>query len=88
MDAVGRAVGAHYARNVDDGRRLIRSGFESAADIEPIGNELRIALAAQSSRHRSLALDCLCQQLNETETCFPGTALRLCYAVRGAEPAT
>ena len=83
-----RAVGEHYARHLDEGRRLIRAAFQSAGDIEPAAGELRITLAAQSSPHRSRALARLCQQLNETETCFPGTTLRLRYAVRGVEADT
>jgi len=83
-----RAVGEHYARHLDEGRRLIRAAFQSAGDIEPAAGELRITLAAQSSPHRSRALARLCQQLNETQTCFPGTTLRLRYAVRGVEADT
>jgi len=80
-----RAVAPHYARSLDEGRRLIRAALQSAADIQPVAGELRITLVAQSSPHRSLALARLCQHLNETETCFPGTSLRLRYAVRGVE---
>ncbi len=80
-----RTMGNHYARNLDEGRRLLRAALQSTADIEPVGDELRVTLAAQSSPHRSQAVARLCQQLNETETCFPGTSLRLRYAVRGIE---
>ena len=85
---LARAVAPHYARSLHEGRRLIRSALQSAADIEPVAGELRITLAAQSSPHRSVALARLCQQLNETDTCFPGTALRLRYAVRGVDCVT
>jgi hypothetical protein len=80
-----RTVAPHYARSLDEGRRLIRSALQSAADIEPGAGVLRITLAAQSSPHRSLALARLCQQLNDTGTCFPGTSLRLRYGVHGVE---
>jgi hypothetical protein len=80
-----RLVAPHFARSREEGRTLISAALQSAADIEPGAGELRVTLAAQSTRSRSLALDRLCRELNETETLFPGTSLRLRYAVRGVE---
>ena len=80
-----RAVAPHFRRSLHEGRTLISAALQSSADIEPMGGELRVTLAAQSSRHRSIALSQLCRQLNDTQTQFPGTSLRLRYAVRGVE---
>lgn len=74
----------HYARVDDEGRTLIQTALQSTAAIEPVENELRITLAPLSSEHRSKAVAALCQDLNRTNTVFPGTNLRMHFAV--AEP--
>jgi hypothetical protein len=73
----------HYARADDEGRTLIQSALQSAATLEPTGNELRITLSPLSSPHRSTALAALCESLNKTETRFPGTGLLMRFAVTG-----
>jgi len=83
-----RAVAPYYARSVDEGRPLIRAALKSAGDIEVTDTELRVTLARQSSPHRSKAIAKLCEILNETDTRFPGTSLRLRYAVKEHECAT
>lgn len=80
-----RAVGPQYHRSLDEGRRLIRTALLATADIEPIGDELRVTLAPQSSPHRTRAIAELCALLNDTDTRFPGTELRLRYAIHGAD---
>ena len=80
-----RAVTPFYARCLHEGRTLITSALQSAGDIEVTHDELRVTLVPQSSPHRSRAIAELCQLLNATETRFPGTDLRLVYAVRGVE---
>jgi transposase len=78
-----RAIAPHYARADDEGRTLIASAFQSAGDLEVTPTELRVTLNPQSSPHRTHAIAELCRQLDETETCFPGTDLRIRYAIRG-----
>jgi hypothetical protein len=75
-------VAPFYARSLDEGRRLVLAALQSAADLEVADGELRVTLAPQSSPHRSRAVAQLCQVLDDTATCFPGTSLRLRYAVR------
>jgi hypothetical protein len=75
-------VAPFYARSLDEGRRLVLAALQSAADLEVADGELRVTLAPQSSPHRSRAVAELCQVLDDTATCFPGTNLRLRYAVR------
>jgi len=78
-----RLVAPYYKRAADDGRNLIQAALASAADIEATDTELRICIAPQSSAHRSRSIAALCDELNKTNTLFPGTNLRLRYAVKG-----
>jgi transposase len=78
-----RMVAPYYKRAMDEGRTLIQAALASAADIEATDTELRICIAPQSSAHRSRAISALCKELNQTNTLFPGTKLRLRYAVKG-----
>ena len=80
--ALLKIVASHYWRVNDEGRTLIQSALASAADIEVTDRELRVTLAPLSSAHRTRAIAALCEELNRTETVFPGSQLRLRYAVR------
>jgi len=71
----------HYARAEDEGRTLIQTALQSAAAIEPGDRELRVTLSPLSSAHRSHAVAALCDGLNQTDTRFPGTNLRMRFAV-------
>jgi transposase len=82
--ALFRLVASHYQRVEEEGRTLIQSALASAADLEGTPNELRVTLAAQSSPHRTRAIAGLCEELNQTETTFPGSRLRLRYAIQEA----
>lgn len=73
----------HYARTEDEGRTLIQTALQSTAALEPTTDELRITLSPLSSPHRSQAVAALCEALNKTETRFPGTSLRMRFAVAG-----
>jgi len=73
----------HYARTEDEGRTLIQTALQSAAALEPTKDELRITLSPLSSAHRSQAVAALCETLNKAETTFPGTDLRMRFAVVG-----
>jgi transposase len=77
-----RAVAPHYCRVDDEGRTLIQSALSSTADLEVTKNELVVTLARLSSAHRTRAIAALCQELNQSKTTFPGSSLRLRYAVR------
>ncbi len=71
----------YYSRTEDEGRTLIQTALRSSATIEPAEQELRVILAPLSSTHRSKAIALVCNTLNQTETTFPGTNLRLRFAV-------
>ena len=77
-----RVVEQHYRRVADEGRTLIQSALTGAADIEVTPTEIKVTLAPLSSPHRSRAIGALCAELNLLDTRFPGSSLRLRYAVR------
>jgi transposase len=79
-----RLIAPHYKRAEDEGRTLIQNALASAADIAVTDTELRVTLAPMSSAHRTRTLAALCEQLDATKTLFPGTRLRLRYAVAAA----
>lgn len=76
-----RIAAKHYRRAEDEGRTLVQSALASAADLIVTDKELRITLAPLSSPHRTRAVAALCEELNATAACFPGTKLRLRYGV-------
>src|SRR5207249_7511689 len=78
----------HYVRVDDEGRTLLHAAFQSSASMEVTETELRITLAAQSSPHRSEALEKLCRELDAEEVCYPGSRLRVHLAVEGQKPLT
>lgn len=70
-----------YPRTEAEGRTLIQTALRSAATIEPTDEELRVTLSPLSSPHRSRAIAAVCEELNKTSDRFPGTRLRLRFAV-------
>lgn len=71
----------HYSRAEQEGRTLLHELFNASADIEVEGDELRVTLSPLSAPHRTLAVQALCEPLNEIATKFPGTNLRLRFDV-------
>jgi hypothetical protein len=72
----------HYARIDHEGRTLLHELFAAAGDIRVSNSELQITLAPLSSPHRALAAQALCDILNTTVTVFPGSSLRMRFAVQ------
>ena len=70
-----------YARTEEEGRALLREVFTSPADLVPdaAAGLLRVRLHSLANPRSNRALAPLCQALTATETCFPGTTLRLVY---------
>lgn len=75
-------VTPHYSRADDEGRTLIQAAMASAADLQVTQSELRVTLAQQSSPHRTRAIAALCVSLNQAETIFPGSKLKMHFAIR------
>jgi hypothetical protein len=70
-----------YPRTEDEGRTLIQTALRSSASIKPTEEELCVTLLPLSSPHRSRAIASVCEVLNKMGTNFPGTKLRLRFAV-------
>jgi prepilin-type processing-associated H-X9-DG protein len=80
---LARLIAPHYRRADLEGRTLVQTALASAADIKVTDSELLVTLVPLSSAHRSRAIAALCAKLNATPSVFPGTYLRLRYAVAG-----
>jgi len=65
-----------------EGRTLLHELFATAGDIRVGDCELHITLAPLSSPHRTHAGQALCEMLDRTATIFPGSRLRIRFAVR------
>ena len=76
-----RKIAPHYKRADDEGRTLVQTALNSGADIAVAGNGLLITLAPLSSPHRSRAVAALCEELNTKPVRFPGSNLRMRFAV-------
>ena len=76
-----RLLGSHYARTEEEGRALLRELFTTPADLFPDegAGVLRVRLHTLANPRSNQAVAALCEALTATETCFPGTSLRLVY---------
>jgi len=72
----------HYARADQEGRTLLHELIAAAGDIRVGDGELHITLAPLSSPHRTHAAQALCDMLDQTATIFPGSRLRMRFAMR------
>ena len=79
--ALLRLLGPHFARTEEEGRALLREVFTTPADLLPdaAAGLLRVRLHSLATPRGNRALAALCEALTATETCFPGTTLRLVY---------
>lgn len=56
--------------------------FATPADLQVHDRQLHITVNPLSTPARTRAIAALCQQLNDTETLYPGTNLALVYTVK------
>ena len=72
----------HLARS-DDARSLLRQIFNNEVDLLPdlIANTLTVRLHHLAQAAHDQAIAKLCSALNETQTIFPGTNLKLIYEI-------
>ena len=68
-------------RREDDARSLLRALYTTEADLLPDENAgtLKVRVHHQANRCADEVIRHLCNELNQTETIFPGTQLRLVY---------
>jgi hypothetical protein len=78
---VATMVTDYYSRSDDEVRMLVKEIIKSDADLQPNyeNNTLRIRLHSLSTPRANRAVHSLCTILNDTETIYPGTSLRLVY---------
>ena len=74
----------HYLRAEHEGRTLLHELLAGTGDIHVSDTELHITLAPLSSPHRTRAAQAVCAILDQTATIFPGSKLRMRFAVREA----
>jgi hypothetical protein len=70
----------------DDARALVRQVFSNAVDLQPNPKDktLTVRLHRLNTQGHDSVLAHLCQELTATETCYPGTELRLIFEPIGA----
>ena len=68
-------------RREDDARSLLRALYSTEADLLPdeIAGTLTVRVHHQANRCADEVIRHFCTELNQTETIFPGTNLRLVY---------
>jgi hypothetical protein len=73
----------HLARATDDARALVRQIFEIAADLIPdyTANTLTVRLHHFTQAAHDEAIEKLLAELNDTQTIFPGTHLKIIYKI-------
>ena len=65
----------------DERRSFLRSIYQMEADLFPdiLEQTLTVKLHHLANHASDKALEILCNELNETNTIFPGTSLRIIY---------
>jgi hypothetical protein len=79
--AMAETVSPYFYKEKNEKRMLIKQLFNTPADITTNEEEqtLTITIGSLSAPRYNEAIGKLCEILNETETIFPGTNLRLIY---------
>lgn len=74
-------ISPHYGKAINEKRALVKSVIFSKADILPDynNNTITISLYSLSCPRDNKAAQEICNQLNETETQFPATNLKLIF---------
>ena len=77
--ALIRLLDPLLARCDDEGRKFLKAAFQATADIlpDPTDRYLTVRFHGLASPRETRALAGLCARLNEAETLYPGTDLRL-----------
>ncbi len=77
-NAVRESLGKHHQ---DEARAYVRKLYTTEANIRPDPSKgiLMVEIHSLATPKDNLILRALCEQLNETKTCYPGTELALVY---------
>lgn len=79
---LARGLAEHYSRADDEARALIREAFTLSGDINVTDGQLRVTLDPASAPRRTRALAALCDQLTAVQATYPGTQLKISYAMK------
>jgi uncharacterized coiled-coil protein SlyX len=79
--AMANILASEYKKSQNEIRALIKTLISTQADIIPDyeHNTLTISLYSMASQRDNKAIASICHELNETETLYPGTDLRLFF---------
>jgi transposase len=77
-----RLLSPHYRRTEQEGRTLIQSALSAVGDLEVTDAELLVSIDPLSSPHKTAAIAAVCEELSATATWFPGTKLRMRFAIK------
>ncbi|TAM93964.1 MAG: hypothetical protein EPN39_18810 [Chitinophagaceae bacterium] len=79
--AMSEIIAPHFYKEKNEKRMLIKQLFNTPADIIPNEKEqtLTIRIGSLSAPRYNKAISELCEILNQTETIFPGTELRMIF---------
>jgi DNA-binding CsgD family transcriptional regulator len=81
-----RLLSPYYRRTEQEGRTLIHTALSAGGDIQVTNAELLVSIDPLSSPHKTQALAAVCEQLNLTSTHFPGTNLKMRFAIKPEPP--
>lgn len=79
--AFANLLALEFKKKTNEIRALVKSIIFSKADLKPDYKEqtLTVSLYSLSTTRENKAVERICQTLNETETLFPGTELKLIF---------
>ena len=74
-------IGREESVREEAARSILRAGYDTGADLLPDRENmvLRVRLHDQANKRANKVVSRLCQELNGTETEFPGTDLKVVY---------
>ena len=72
----------HYARHRHEGRSLVANALARKGDLAVQNGHLWVTLEPMASPNRTQAVARLCDQLNTTDTRYPGTDLIMRYTIQ------
>lgn len=79
--ALYNLMGNEYKNTKKDGRVMLKEIFTSEADLSPDykNKKLNVTIHSMSTIRANNLVAKLCEFMNQTETCYPGTDLRLFF---------
>lgn len=79
--AIYNLMGNDYKNTKKDGREILKEIFTSEADLCPDykNKKLTVTIHSMSTRRANNLVAKLCEFMNQTETCYPGTDLILIF---------